>query len=1682
MPFAESDATIFLTMMPIVSSLRRLVLRALPVAVALTALLPAPESVFAQAAPAAESRTTLQTRTADAVPAAIDAGPMPASQRLSVTLTLAPTPARAAALDAYLAALTTSSSASYHQWLTPAQFGASFGATPDQLAAAAIWAQTQGLTVDSTSPSGTRMVVSGTTAQLQATFAVQLHAFTLASATYHANLTQPSLAPEVAPLFVSVDGLDNLPAPALSGQGSTLTATTLAALVDANATAVLPLTSALCATDLAPAQLAVYAGIFRQAAAQGVTILGTRTCTSGGFPAAPEVVAVALPAAPADLATPTTARPGWQSAPGLPVDSLRYTPDLTTSAFADFSAEIAKLAGSGRLGNINPVLYALASTPGLFTQPDAAPAGTWEPATGLGAVDIQTLDKVYPRGTGQSFTSFQATNYSPIHGQGTSFTSNVTSGTGGPTPTGTVAYTSSTGTVLATVALVNGAASATITNLDGGNLSVSAVYSGDATYAPSSSPSAQLFVQPEPSKLSVAISGNPVIGGSYTVTVTDAATLGQPSGPVTVTVSGTSNSYNAALQPAGANSSTASVTLPATTAGTLTLSVMCTTSANYSCYNPLTTNVTIAKATPTLSISYSPNPPVSGASITLNGVVSTAGTAPAPTGSVTFFDNGTTLNAGQLNGGSTTTTGTVPTTATHSITATYAGDANYNSVSTTAGSSTNGMIATTLLLSASSSTVTAGQSITFSAALTPASTGPAAPTGFVTFFDGGSQIGTANLSGTSAIFTTSSLSATSNHVITATYSGDGYYSTSTSNAVGLSSNNTSNATTTNLVISATNPVHGSNVVFTATVAATAGGATPTGTVTFTNTATGTLGTGTLTNGVATFSTNQLPGGTSTFTASYAGTTANAPSFSPPASVTLNPEQTFLSISVPATATFGSPFTVIVTVTGSSGVSYPTGTVTLTPQGTGYSGSLQAGVTSGGTSSQGSAAVTVQANGAGSISFTASYAGDKNFAASGPITSTSTVAKAASKVTLSFSPTTPVAGQPTTLIARVSFASSIAPTGTVQFMSGSSLIGSATLDATGSASFATTFPAGNQALTAVYSGDTNYAGGSSPTTNTITGSTASAITLSVSPNPATPGALVTFTSTVGPTVNGVAPSGTVQYLAAGQALCTATLANGTASCSFLLSGPSAGNINVTASYSGDPTFAPSVSPVVTLVVATANGGALSSTLAPSTAAGGATVYVTATVTGPAGVVPTGFVSATVTNAAGTLNLSTNSVALPGTGTSNVASVIIPVAVPATAGAYNVTVSCVNTNVTCLNNNLALVSTAGTVGAKIATTTVLTAAASTTITNGTTLTAVITPASAGVATLTGTVVFYDGATQIGISTVTAGTAANTFVATASVTLAAANTHSITAVYSGDGLYAGSVSSAIPGTTGTTAGLTPTITLTANTTSGLAGGPIVLTATVSGVSVTGAVPSGVVTFYSAAATPRVLGSATLGRIASNASQAVLSTTLIASSSQSVYAVYAGDANFATATSAFLTVGLTDYSIAFNPATLTLAAGTSGQVVATVAAVNGFAGSVSFGCTPPPNAMITCSVSPALVTGGGSTAISINTVANHLKQTQQSSLGPNGQRVQHILGGISLAGLLCFLLPAGRRRRLPAMLLVLLALAFTANLGCSDSGTFNGQSGGTPLGTSLVTITTAGSDGVTTVRHTYTIQVTVQ
>ncbi len=95
---------------------------------------------------------------------------------------------------------------------------------------------------------------------------------------------------------------------------------------------------------------------------------------------------------------------------------------------------------------------------------------------------------------------------------------------------------------------------------------------------------------------------------------------------------------------------------------------------------------------------------------------------------------------------------------------------------------------TTTALSSSQNPSSVGQPVTFTATVTGV-----APTGTVTFFDGGTQIGTAMLAGGTASFTTSSL-ALGNHSITARYGGDISNAASTSAALTQTVNTPSGST------------------------------------------------------------------------------------------------------------------------------------------------------------------------------------------------------------------------------------------------------------------------------------------------------------------------------------------------------------------------------------------------------------------------------------------------------------------------------------------------------------------------------------------------------------------------------------------------------------------------------------------------------------------------------------------------------------------------------------------------------------------------------------------------------------------------------------------------------------------------------------------------------------------------
>jgi len=178
-----------------------------------------------------------------------------------------------------------------------------------------------------------------------------------------------------------------------------------------------------------------------------------------------------------------------------------------------------------------------------------------------------------------------------------------------------------------------------------------------------------------------------------------------------------------------------------------------------------------------------------------------------------------------------------------------------------------------------------GQPVTFTATVSPIAPATGTRTGTVTFKDGATALGTAAVNAAGqAVFTTTSLSATGTpHAITAVYSGDTNFTTSTSSPQSHTVNGTS--TTTTLSSSPNPSTFAQSVTFTATV--TGSGGTPSGTVDFKEGAT-TLGTGALSGGVATLVTSSLSLGSHSITAVYGGDTTFITSTSSALSHTVNP--------------------------------------------------------------------------------------------------------------------------------------------------------------------------------------------------------------------------------------------------------------------------------------------------------------------------------------------------------------------------------------------------------------------------------------------------------------------------------------------------------------------------------------------------------------------------------------------------------------------------------------------------------------------------------------------------------------------------------------------------------------------------------------------------------------------------
>ncbi len=1173
--------------------------------------------------------------------------------------------------------------------------------------------------------------------------------------------------------------------------------------------------------------------------------------------------------------------------------------------------------------------------------------------------------------------------------------------------TGTVNFYNGTA-LLGSAGVSGGTATLNLPGLAAGTYSLTAQYGGDSSHAAATSPAVNLSVR-NTSSIVLTSGLNPSLSGQ-SVTFTSAVTPASAAGSVQFLDGGSQ------IGAAAIASGTASFTTSSLTSGQHSITVSYGGDANdTSAVSAVLTQTVNPLTTTTTMVQSSQNPVLAGGSVAFTASVSPS----TATGTVQFLDGGIVIGAGILSGGTTSFSTSALATGTHLMTAAYSGDT-ANAASTSAVLSQAVRISAGLAMTITPSTVVAGQTVAIIATLN------AAATGTVKFTDGstvlatvsvaagaasysasftqgshvitaaysgdstrmsassginetvlaalgggpdhqpesvdagperhlhrirhafrgdggravsrwGAVIGTASLISGVANFSTSSLAAGS-HSLTAAYGGDASDSTASSTPL----SQTVKIAAGVAVASSPNPaITGQTVTITASVTP----STATGTVQFLDGAT-VLGTAAVSSGTAVFTTSALAQGAHVLTAAYSGDANDAAAVSSGSTQTVNPKNpttTALSSNLnPAPVGSSVGFTATVSSGATGSVQFFDGAALL------GSGSIV------GTTVSLTTATLTQ----GTHSITAVYGGDSINAPSTSAVLTEIVKlNAGLNLLTSLNPS--VVGQTVTFTATLNAAA----TGTVQFLDGSTVLGTATASG-GSAAFSTSsLTQGSHIMSANYSGDSNYSSQVSVgITQTVNAKATTATTVTSASNPAIVGAAVAFTATVSPST----ATGTVQLLDGATVLGTGTLANGAAS--FNISTLAVGAHAITAVYGGDAVNAGSTSAVFTETI---NAKAATvATVASSQNPGLVGVPVTftaavspATATGTVQFLDGGTILGAGTLANGTTTFTTSSLAQ---GTHSITAVYAGDA--ADAGSTSAALSQVmklpaglttgvspspavagqTVKITAAMNSGAT----GTVqftdgGAVLATVPVASGAASfstSTLSQGShtlgvvysgdgtymsasasfpetvlavskvvvasnvnpsdvgqsvTFTASVTPSTA-----TGTVQFYDGGTSIGAASLASGSAS---FSTASL---GKGTHSLSAAYGGDAADAAAASATLNQIVKAAAA----VSLTSSVNPSTVGQAVTFSA-----SVTPSAATGTIQFLN--------GSTVLGTVNVSSGNAVFSTSSLAAGAHSITASYGGDTYDAAATSTALTQTV-NVAAPAAPSNLTATASGSSQI----------------------------------------------------------------------------------------------------------------------------------------------------------
>ena len=155
-------------------------------------------------------RVTLTHTVSPLANAANDRGAAPDGMQLDrMQLVLQRSPAQETALRQLIAEMNTPGTPGYHQWLTPDQFGAQFGASDQDIATISSWLGGHGFTVSKVNPGKGTLEFSGSVAQLRDAFHTQIHKYSINGETHFANANDPQIPAALAPAISGFASLNN---------------------------------------------------------------------------------------------------------------------------------------------------------------------------------------------------------------------------------------------------------------------------------------------------------------------------------------------------------------------------------------------------------------------------------------------------------------------------------------------------------------------------------------------------------------------------------------------------------------------------------------------------------------------------------------------------------------------------------------------------------------------------------------------------------------------------------------------------------------------------------------------------------------------------------------------------------------------------------------------------------------------------------------------------------------------------------------------------------------------------------------------------------------------------------------------------------------------------------------------------------------------------------------------------------------------------------------------------------------------------------------------------------------------------------------------------------------------------------------------------------------------------------